>query len=73
MTQFLQKKAFFLNDHYLGIRSKIGKRQFQIGNFRTEFGAKIRQPKGPILRKAVAYKKSVLAYYMQGHYRNVSN
>ena len=58
MTRFCQKSVFFLeNDHYLGIRSKIGNRQFQIGNRRTEFGKKNRQPVGPILRKPVAYKK----------------
>ena len=37
--------------------SKIGNRKFAIGNFRTEFGQKIRQPFGPILRITVAYKK----------------
>ena len=43
--------------HFLPFRKKIGNRQFQIGNFRTEFGQKLRQPCGPILKNAVAYKK----------------
>ena len=48
---------FAEKQHFLPFRQKIGNRQFQIGNFRTEFGQKIRQPRGPILKNAVAYKK----------------
>ena len=51
---------FAEKQHFLPFRQKIGNRQFQIGNFRTEFGQKIRQPCGPILKNTVACKnKSV--------------
>ena len=47
---------FAEKQHFLPFWQKLGNRQFQIGNFRTEFGQKIRQPRGPILKNAVAYK-----------------
>ena len=54
-----KKLANFFTEkqHFLPFRQNIGNRLFQIGNFRTEFGQKIRQPCGPILKNAVTYKK----------------
>ena len=60
------KKTILVHNKIFNIEgSKIGNRQFQIGNFRTEFGQKNRQRVGPILRKRLPIKKTVITLFIK--------